>query len=102
MPYTLVRYRTRPEASDKNRALIEAVMADLGERRPEGFSYAAFEAEDGSFIHLVHTEEGAADGLAGSPVFQAFVSGLRERQSEPTDRQSARLVGSYRFLADGR
>ena len=98
MSFTAVRYRIKPEQEDENRSRIEAVFAQLEQQAPEGFRYMALQLEDGTFIHLVEGN-GAYDLPARNAAFKEFVAGPKERQSEPTVRQPARLVGQYRMLA---
>jgi hypothetical protein len=97
MKATVVRYRAKPERTDENQKLIEAVFAELEDRKPRGFTYQVLRLQDGvSFIHVV-TEDGAepSDSLQDIPAFQAFVSDIADRcdvQSAPT---GATVVGSY-------
>ena len=39
MKTIVVRYQTKPERADENQRLIEAVFAELDERKPKGFTY---------------------------------------------------------------
>jgi hypothetical protein len=98
MSFTTVRYRTKPEQQDRNRALVEAVIAELEQQAPEGFRYMVLQLDDGTFIHLVDGD-GSYDPSAKNAAFKDFVAGLKERQAEPTVRKSAQLVGQYRMLA---
>lgn len=99
MTFTTVRYRVKDGLEDENRALIEAVVEELGSQAPEDFRYMAVQLDDGTFIHLVENS-GSYDISMQNSAFKAFVSGLAGRQSDPTMRMPARLVGSYRMLAD--
>jgi hypothetical protein len=97
MTATVVRYRTRPDTADENQRLIEAVFAELAERRSEGFTYKVFRLEDGvSFVHVVieHDVE-HADSLQDVPAFQAFVSGIADRCEEPPVASGATVVGGH-------
>ena len=97
MQRTLIRYKTRPEATEQNQHLIEAVFAELQLKSPEGIRYMALRLGDGSFLHLVETGEGD-DTLPGMDAFRRFLSGVRERCIEPPQRNEATIVGSYRML----
>ncbi|MEA2827789.1 MAG: hypothetical protein QOG43_2228, partial [Actinomycetota bacterium] len=71
MKSTVVRYQAKPDRADENQKLIEAVFADLEERRPEGFTYKVFRLDDGvSFIHVVIEHDIAdPDSLQDVPAF---------------------------------
>jgi hypothetical protein len=93
----IVRYRTRPDASDENQQLIEDVFAELNETRPAGLSYSAFRLEDGvSFIHIatITTEDGS-NPLGQSEAFARFQAGIQERCDEPPAPSQSTVVGSY-------
>ena len=101
MKRTLIRYKTRPEAADKNAELIAAVFAELKAAQPEGVRYLSLRLEDDTFIHLV--ESAADDGSSALPklaAFGAFQSGIRERCAEPPLASSATVVGNYRMLGE--
>ncbi|HET9586566.1 MAG TPA: hypothetical protein VFP38_21260 [Bradyrhizobium sp.] len=101
MKRTLIRYKTRPEAADKNAELIAAVFAELKAAQPEGVRYLSLRLEDDTFIHLV--ESAADDGSSALPklaAFGAFQSGIRERCAEPPLASSAIVVGNYRMLGE--
>jgi hypothetical protein len=99
MRRTLIRYKAKPEAADKNAELIAAVFAELKDAKPAGLRYLALRLEDDSFLHFVTTD--ADDGsspLRELPAFKAFQSGIRERCDEPPLVRGARIVGNYRML----
>ncbi len=101
MKRTLIRYKPRPEATDKNAELVAAVFAELKARQPEGVRYLSLRLEDDTFIHFV--ENTATDGDSALPklaAFQAFQSGLRERCAEPPLPRGATIVGNYRMLGE--
>jgi hypothetical protein len=98
MKATVVRYQAKPERAAENQRLIEAVFAELDERRPEGFSYRVFRLDDGvSFLHVVieHDVENP-DSIQAVPAFQAFVAGIAERCDVPPVATGATVVGGYR------
>jgi hypothetical protein len=99
MRRTLIRYKAKPEAADRNAELVAAVFAELKAARPEGVRYLTLRLEDDSFVHFV--EAAADDGSSPIPklkAFQEFQSGIRERCAEPPVRGEAVVVGNYRML----
>jgi hypothetical protein len=98
MTARVVRYQTKPDRADENAKLIEAVFAELDERRPEGFTYRAFRLDDGvTFLHVVveHAIE-HPDSLQDVPAFRAFVADIAERCDVAPVATRATVVGSYR------
>ena len=101
MKRTLIRYKTKPEAADKNAELVAAVFAELKAARPEGVRYLTLRLEDDSFVHFVETA--ADDGSSALPklaAFQAFQSGSRERCAEPPVPRGVTIGGNYRRLSE--
>ncbi|XIA66012.1 hypothetical protein ACFIOY_07880 [Bradyrhizobium sp. TZ2] len=101
MKRNLIRYKTKPEAADKNAELVAAVFAELKSAQPEGVRYLSLRLEDDTFIHFV--ESAADDGSSALPklvAFGAFQSGLRERCAEPPLVRGATVVGNYRMLGE--
>ena len=99
MKRTVIRYKTKPEAADKNAELVAAVFAELKAAQPEGVRYLSLRLEDDTFIHFV--ESATDDGSSALPklaAFGAFQSGLRERCAEPPLPRGATIVGNYRML----
>ena len=99
MRRTLIRYKAKPEAADKNAELVAAVFAELKAAKPDGVRYLTLRLEDDSFVHLVETT--ADDGSSALPklaAFQAFQSGIRDRCAEPPVPRGATVVGNYRML----
>jgi hypothetical protein len=99
MKRTLIRYKAKPEAADKNAELVAAVFAELKAAKPEGVRYLTLRLEDDSFVHFVETT--AEDGTSALPkltAFQAFQSGIRERCAEPPVFGGVTIVGNYRML----
>jgi len=99
MKQTLIRYKTKPELTDKNADLIAAVFAELKAAKPQGTRYLSLRLEDDTFIHFVETT--ADDGTSALPklaAFQAFQSGIRERCVEPPVVRGVTIVGNYRML----
>ena len=98
---TVVRYQTRPECADDNEGLIRAVFAELAEVAPEGFRYASFRLDDDvSFLHVA-VFDGDENPLSTLAAFGAFQSGIKDRCTDGPNPTAARVIASYRFLADG-
>jgi hypothetical protein len=99
MRRTLIRYKAKPEASDRNVELVSAVFAELQALAPDGVRYLTLRLDDDTFIHLV--ESTADDGSTPIPklaAFQAFQSGIRECCAEPPLVRDVTIVGNYRML----
>jgi hypothetical protein len=98
MSSTVVRYQAKPERAEENQQLIEAVLADLAARRPNGFTYKVFRLEDGvTFVHTLVEHEDAEhpDSLQDVPAFQAFVADIGARCDVPPLVLSATVLGTY-------
>jgi len=101
MKRTLIRYKTKPEMTEKNAELVAAVFAELKALQLEGIRYLSLRLEDDTFIHFVETA--ADDGTSAMPKlasFQAFQNGIRERCAEPPLARSVTIVGNYRMLGE--
>jgi len=96
----LIRYKTKPEASDRNAELVSAVFAELKAAGPQGIRYLTLRLDDDTFIHLVETAEDGASPLTKLAAFQDFQSGIRERCAEPPLVRQATIVGNYRMLGE--
>lgn len=99
MTLRLIRYRTKPDATERNRALIENVFKELQAKSPEGVRYMVLAFADGSFAHLVETGDGD-NPLLQLDAFKAFQSGAKDRHLEPAQVGEAVIVGNYRMLGD--
>src|SRR3981081_1771358 len=82
MKRTVIRYKAKPEAADRNAGLVEKVFEELTAKAPEGVRYLVLRLDDDSFVHFVETQEGAAP-LPSLEAFKAFQSGIRDRCIEP-------------------
>jgi hypothetical protein len=101
MKQTLIRYKTKPDMTEKNAELISAVFAELKAAHPEGIRYLSLRLEDDTFIHFVETTtDDGTGGLTKLPAFQAFQSGVRERCAEPPLVRAVAIVGNYRMLGE--
>jgi len=98
VPAIVVRYQAKPDRADENQRLVEAVFAQLDERKPEGFTYQVFRLEDGvSFVHVVIEHDvDDPDSLQDVPAFQAFVEHIGDRCDVAPVAMGATVVGGYR------
>ena len=97
MKAIVVRYQAKPDRADENQQLIDAVFAELSDRKPNGFSYRVFRLEDGvSFVHVVIEEDvDDPDSLQDVPAFQAFTKDIADRCDVPPLAMGATVVGAY-------
>jgi hypothetical protein len=94
----VVRYRTKPEAADKNSQLVRDVYAELAAQQPKGFHYMTLQLEDGvSFVHVAIQDEGSENPLSKSEAFGRFQAGLADRLEQGPEPSPAGVVGSYAF-----
>ena len=101
MKRTLIRYRTKPEMTDKNAELIAGVFAELKTVQPDGVRYLSLRLDDDSFVHFVETEaNGGTSTLTNLAAFKIFQSGIRERCAEPPQVGGVTIVGNYRMLGE--
>jgi hypothetical protein len=100
MKRMLIRYKTKPERTAENEALIKGVFAELDANAPEGLGYMSLKLADGSFVHFVENDAKDPTAVLQSlPAFQAFQNGIRDRCIEPPQSSEATIVGNYRMLA---
>jgi hypothetical protein len=101
MTRSVIRYQTKPEATQRNTELIEDVFRELRTTAAEGVRYLVLRGEDGTFFHIVaYDNEAAQDGITGLPAFKAFGKDGAERRVEPPVFTDVTLVGNYRMLAE--
>src|SRR5207244_12755325 len=96
MRRTVIRYKAKPEAADRNAELVKAVFAELLAAQPTGVRYLTLRLEDVSFVHIV--EPSAEDGSSPIPklnAFQEFQDGIRERCLEPPHPRGATVGVHY-------
>ena len=98
MKRNVVRYKTDPARIEENKRLIEQVFAELNAKSPEGVRYAALALDDGTFVHIVETEDGAATPIPSLDAFRAFQSGIEDRCVEKPVAGAAAIVGNYRMF----
>jgi hypothetical protein len=99
MKRTLIRYRTKPEATQPNERLIENVFQELQAKSPEGVRYMALKLADGTFLHFVETDDGSSP-LTELDAFRSFQAGVRDRCAELPQADEATIVGNYRMLGE--
>ena len=97
MTRTMVRYTTKPEQTEENQRLIEAVFQQLAAETPDGVRYLVLKLGDGDFAHFIELE-GEVHPLRAMAAFQAFQSGARERCQEGPVHTQATVIGNYRML----
>lgn len=102
MRRVMVRYTVKADRVEENVAAVEAVYAELREKKPDGIRYATFRAKDGvSFVHVASVE--ATDGknpLLSIDAFKRFTEGVQGRIVEPAVTTEYEVVGAYRLLED--
>ena len=96
MPITIVRYTTRPEASQTNADLISQVFAELASQERDDLRYAAFRLVDHEFLHLSLAQRQPSP-LQDVAAFRRFREGVDQRCVEAPRSLSAVLIGQYRL-----
>jgi hypothetical protein len=101
MKLTVVRYKTKPEASDENARLIQAVFQELRTKSPDDVRYLALSLSDGMFVHvsIAETKDGASP-IPQLEAFRVFQPGLKERCIESPQQSNATIVGNYRMFGE--
>ncbi len=99
MKQSLIRYKTKPERIDDNERLIKDVFKELHAKSPKGVRYMALKLADGTFIHLVETEDNS-NPIPALDAFRAFQNGIKDRCIEPPQSGDVTVVGNYRMLDD--
>ncbi len=91
----MVRYKVKTDRGDENARLIQAVFAELAEKRPPGLRYTSYRLADGvSFVHIA-TTEGAENPLQAIEAFKRFTSAIKDRCEEPPVTTDFSVVGTY-------
>jgi hypothetical protein len=96
----LIRYKTKPEASDRNAELVSAVFAELKAAGPGDVRYLTLRLDDDTFVHLVESTEDGSSPIPKLAAFQTFQNGIRDRCAEPPLVRQATIVGNYRMLGE--
>ena len=96
MKVTTVRYKIAPDRIDENIRLVRQIFSELHETSPEGLNYACVSGDDGSFMHIVRTDDRIEDDVLTSlPAFQAFRAGFKDRAVEDATFADFEIVGNY-------
>jgi hypothetical protein len=100
MEQIIIRYKTKPEATQQNTELIENVFRELAAAKPEGVGYAVLRTDDGTFFHIATFESDETNAkLTSLPAFEAFQKDGQSRRIAPPERNTITVVGNYRVLA---
>lgn len=100
MNTVMVRYKVKAEQAADNVQLVEAVFAELKDKRPNGVRYATFVAEGGvTFFHIASFDDGVENPLPQMDAFKAFQKGLGERCEEKPAPTSLKEVAAYNFFS---
>jgi hypothetical protein len=92
MRRVVVRYKTKPEASEENQRLVENVFEELNERQPDGLRYATLRLADGvTFVRVavIETDDGS-NPLAESEAFAE--SSVRSKSAAPSHPRRKRRL----------
>lgn len=94
MTTVIVRYKVKKDRAGENIRLVEAVFAELKDKKAEGLRYAAFVAEDGvTFFHVAAVDDGVENPLFQTEAFKAFQKDIADRCDTYLDPpRSARWV----------
>lgn len=96
MKVTTVRYKIAPDRVDENIRFARAIFSELHESSPIGLHYACATAGDGSFLHVLRTEDGVdSDALTSLTSFQEFRAGFNDRAIEPSTFTEFEIVGNH-------
>ncbi len=96
MKVTTVRYKIAPDRVQENVRFVRAVFSQLHETSPSGLRYACMRAGNGSFMHIVCTDDDAADeSLTSLQSFHDFRVGFEDRALEPPTFTELEVVGNY-------
>ena len=101
MTNLVIRYQTKPEATQPNTELIQNVFRDLTAAAPKGVGYCVLRTEDGTFFHIVSYENEEAQGaIPRLPAFAAFQEGGADRRIAPPEFADVTIVGNYQTLPE--
>jgi hypothetical protein len=99
MNRSVIRYQTKPEATQQNVDLIQNVFRELAAAAPENLGYCVLRAEDNTFIHIVAYEnESDQKQLTSLPAFAAFQDGGAARRVAPPDFTDVTLIANYQLI----
>lgn len=99
MKLTVIKYKIAPDRVDENVRYVRAIFSQLRDVSPDGLHYASMTSDDGSFMHMVRTDEHTADGaLTSLESFRVFRAGFQERAIEPSTFTEFELVGNFKLF----
>jgi translation elongation factor EF-1beta len=99
MRKVLVRYKVKPDRAEENVKLVEAVYAELKEKKPAGLRYTTLKSGDGlTFFHLASIESSEGNPLGSMDAFKKFQENIKDRCDEPPAPTDLSLVGAYGFF----
>jgi hypothetical protein len=94
----VTRYATvSAEAADENERRIQAVFAELVEKKPDDVSYIVLRLTDDSFLHVSFHDhrDDVENPISSTAAFRHFQDGHEYRRAGGVDQQTASLVGAY-------
>ena len=90
----VVRYRVRPDAVEENERLVQAVFAELAEKRPTGLRYRTLRVDERTFVHVA-VIDGDTNPLDDIEAFATFTATIDERCEEGPTASRGELVGTF-------
>ena len=101
MQSQVISYQAKPEATQRNIELIQAVFRDLSAAAPDTVRYAVLRAEDGTFFHIVsHENPDDNSAITSLPAFAAFQAGGPACRATQPAFANVTVVGNYRMLPE--
>src|SRR4051812_43282505 len=96
MRQVMVRYTVRPDQTEENTRLIEAVFASLKQEAPSGLTYSSYKLDDGvSFVHVATMRDENDNPLRRLDAFQKLTAGVKDRCEVAPVTTVLHEVGSY-------
>jgi hypothetical protein len=97
MPLMMIRYKVKPDQTQRNIELLRDFFAELQALQPDGIRYATYQLDDKvSFVHIVQTDAGPGP-LPSLQAFQRYRSSVEARCDEPPVMTEMHEVGAFRF-----
>jgi hypothetical protein len=90
----VVRYRVRPDAVAENEQLVQAVFAELAQKKPAGLRYRTVRVDECTFVHVALLD-GDTNPLDEIEAFATFTASIGERCEEGPTASRGELVGSF-------
>ena len=98
MKRQIVLYKVKPEADAENQRLLERVFEELHEKQLPDVGYLLARMNDGTYVHLIFSDEAGPPPITKLESFQAYVAGVRDRMVGPPQQSEATIIGDYRML----